>query len=150
MNMRPLSNRRLLTWLCVFPFDKSASLTAKLSYMLVGSVTVAAIFSIIIASATVIPNVKSDLEVTLYILTQLTGYIGGESIIITAFFMRHKIKRMFDDLANIYDSCERKQYIQYSVFTSVINGFIFRQKDAFVLTSYRDQYKVRTVVDTFL
>lgn len=109
MKLEPLvTNRKVLLWLCLIPFDESISQRKKIAYITVGVTTMVAVFLILIASIVLFLRVIGDnLEISLYIVTQITGYASAESMILTGVLLRHKIFKIIDSLREIYSACKK-------------------------------------------
>lgn len=106
--MTPLeTNRRILTWLCIYPVNENASEQHKILRSLFGiGVFVANLMVFIVSIVFLVKFASTDIEEALFSVIQLagTGNILYVSIII--FIVRHKIVGLFKSLDKIYE--ERK------------------------------------------
>lgn len=104
--MKPLEmNRRVLTWLCVYPASENTSKSTKTLYV---------IFTLIILSGNLIglglsidyflKSASTDLEDSLYALFQILATAKMSYTMIVAYFLRHRITAIFVSLSDIYDA----------------------------------------------
>lgn len=108
--MIPLpTTKRVLTWLCLCPPNKSTTTTTKriFNYVLFTLLVFAFILSSMAAGFTFsFKFVSIDLKPSLFtflVVAQLAATIYG---LIVAFFLRHKVAAIFDGLTAIHDARE--------------------------------------------
>lgn len=103
--MGPLAtNQRVLTWLCICPFDQDASIWKKSFFIILTlflfTFEVSSWVSSIIFFVT---NVSVDLENCLYAVFQIAATSGLIYMWMVAFISRKRINQFLGTLANIYD-----------------------------------------------
>lgn len=102
--MKPLvTNRRVLTWFCICPFDPNTSVLKKtffgiLTLFLFASALSGAISSIVFF----VHNVSIDLENSLYSVLQIAANSNLSYLYLVAFFSREKISLFLATLEEIY------------------------------------------------
>lgn len=104
--MKPLvTNKRVLTWLCVYPADRTTSSTMKLAYVIFSCVVFFGILISLIASwAFFLKYASIDLEVALFAASQIAAASGILYAIIMTLFSRRKLTAIFLKLNEIYDA----------------------------------------------
>lgn len=105
--MKPLvTDKRILTWLCLLPAKENTSKGRKWLYiLLVLGIIVANLTVILSSSMYVVKYASVDLQETLVGLCQTVGVIPMTNSIVIAFVLRHKISPVFEKLSEIYDKC---------------------------------------------
>lgn len=113
--MKPLvTNRRVLTWLCVHPADETTSKFEKISYFIFSLIVFSGILSSLIASiAFFYKYVKVDLEVALYAVSQIAAASSVLYAIIMTLFSRPGITDVFKRLTIIYNESKSKNYLRF-------------------------------------
>lgn len=103
--MKPLvTNQRVLTWLCVYPGEKTTSKIKQLAYIIFSLIVFSGILSSLIASvAYFMKFVSIDLEVALYAVSQIAAAASVLYAIVMTYFSRHGIASIFHKLSEIYD-----------------------------------------------
>lgn len=106
--MKPLvMNRRVLTWLCVFPLDEVTTRKGKLTCIVFSFGVSLTIFSGLTGSVVFfLKFMSTDLEESLYSLFQIAAIFSSANAIVVAFVMRHRIPKMFVNLTRIYEKCK--------------------------------------------
>lgn len=101
------SNRRVLTWLCIYPADENTSEWQKRAHVAF-SVFVFGLnlFACGASAVYFIKYASDDLESSLLALSQMSGCINALYINIITFSSRHKITAVIDSLSDIYKSRE--------------------------------------------
>lgn len=109
--MVPLkTNRRVLTWLCVYPDDESANKRWKLAYIIFSCVVLeTSLFSIGASVAFLLNYGAVDAEQSLFAFVQIVGIMSMVYVTVITHFQRHRITALFDDLTEFYGM--RKNYI---------------------------------------
>lgn len=126
--LNPLvTNRRVLTLLCVCPVDKSVSNWKRLCY---GIFTLFVITSnlcgFVASSLFFVKFVSSDLEMSLHALLQICALTSATYMSIIGIVSRKKIGAIFENLWQIYKSGE----ISYETDCSLIfNRHLFIHKN---------------------
>lgn len=104
VKMEPLStNQRVLRWLCICPATKNTSESIKWARVLFSwTIFTLNLFAFVLPVLFFVKFISTDLESCLYALFQIptTGNIVYMTII--AFFLRHKITAVFENLSIIY------------------------------------------------
>lgn len=99
-----LTNRLVLTWLCVCPAGEAVSKFKKCSYFLFSFIVFFGILSSLIGSITFfLKYVSNDLEVALYAVSQIAAATSVLYAIVMTLFSRQGIAHMFEKLTNIYN-----------------------------------------------
>lgn len=103
--MVPLrTNRRVLTWYCVYPAEEGTSMRMKLAYILL-PIAVPAIN--VLASGISLYSffhlVHTDLEASLFCLLQVLGESSILYIVVVIIFYRREITEIVDNLTKIYE-----------------------------------------------
>lgn len=106
--MQPLKTaQRVLTWLCVYPADESASKWMKLAYLICYlSVLLGNFGNLTAGAAYFVKYLSIDLEKALYAFSQMGALLTSAYIIVTLLLLRHRIVVVFDGLAKIYAECK--------------------------------------------
>lgn len=104
--MKPLvTSRRVLIWLCMCSSEKTASHSKKLAYAIFGFVSALSTATGSVASAVFVQKyVFTSLEVTLYVLMNLSGAIGLFYSWAVAFVARDGVDAIFERLSMIYNA----------------------------------------------
>lgn len=103
--MEPMvMNRKVLTWLCMYPFEDGTSCFMKLAYIIYTFITfVVNLSAVFCAGAFIYKYIKSDLERCLYSLLHIVAHSAIVYIQIAACLLQNKIKTdIFDHLSMIY------------------------------------------------
>lgn len=109
------TNRRILTWFCVYPADKNVSQLQKFVFAVYTvSVSVANISGLIAGIAFLIST--DDVEKRLSVVVQIVALANMSYSAIVSYFVRHKITAMIDILIEIYNTSKKQ-------FNSIINMF---------------------------
>lgn len=107
--MEPIaSNRRVLTWLCLCPFDPSTS-TWKRAFFVISTIFLFAseVGAFISSIIFFVKNVSNDLEGSLYAVFQFVAFTGLIYMSIVAFILRKRINMFLGTLSTIYEESER-------------------------------------------
>lgn len=100
-----ITNKTVMSWLCMLPIDKTASAKQKLCYYLRGLIAFIPTASGLIAHSTFFKkNIHSNPAASLFALMGAIGTGGSVYIAIIAFIMRHEMIIIYDLLSDIYDS----------------------------------------------
>lgn len=108
--MKPLAtNRRILTWLCVCPFDRDTSIVEKMFFIILTLFLFALVSSALVSSIVFFANnVSVDIESSLYALVEIAAYSGLLYMLMVVFILRKRINRFLGTLETIYDESELK------------------------------------------
>ena len=99
-----VTNRRVLTWLCVYPSERTTTKSQQLAYLAFSFIVFTGILSSLIASvAFFIKHVSTDLEVALYAVSQIAAAASILYAILMTYFQRRGIATIFQQLAAIYE-----------------------------------------------
>lgn len=103
--MRPLvTNRRVLTWLCVCSADEYTTIKPKMLYVSITIIVFVAILSAFAGTlAFVLKFFSVDLEASLLGFLPNVAYASGVYGMIVSFIIRKKINAIFDELMLIYN-----------------------------------------------
>lgn len=103
--MQPLPTvTRILTWLCVYPLDDTATRGTKLACIGFSSFVFGMILCQIPASvAFAVKFLAIDLELFLYAVYQVIAWLPLVYMFIVAITFRHKITALIVSLTQIYD-----------------------------------------------
>lgn len=106
--MIPLKRtKQVLTWLCVYPADKSASKSTRLKHIVFSSVLFILNLNGLAASAAYfLKFVSNDLESALYALFQTDSLTAIAYTNIVLLLSQHKIVPVFEGLTQIYKESE--------------------------------------------
>lgn len=106
--VRPLiTGQKVLTWFCVYPIGNKTE-NRKLFYFLFSFLFLISLICAVAMSAVFFFRyISVDLEECLHSLFQIAAGMSGCYMIIVAFFMRFKFKRMFENLEKIYEESKR-------------------------------------------
>lgn len=109
--MIPLkTNRRVLTWFCVYPPERYASQLKRFLYKCSGLFAFAVLVAGTLGSiAFIIKNISIDLENSLFALMTTVGNVSMVYMVAATYIIRRKIVAIFDSLTKIYN--ERKHSI---------------------------------------
>lgn len=105
--MEPMvTNKNVLIWLCMYPFEEGTTLAMKIAYVSYTLVTFVVNFSAVFCAAAFIYKFfSSDLERCLYALLHIVAHSAIVYIQIAATYLQKKIKTdIFDHLQKIYDT----------------------------------------------
>lgn len=102
--MKPLvTQQQVLTWLCIYPADKSTSKWLKRAYVIFSvAVVVANSLGLITSVAYVYKFISIDLESSLCSILQIVATLSTSYAYILFFTFRHKIVAFFINLSDIY------------------------------------------------
>lgn len=108
LKMVPLFTiRQALTWMCVYPAEKTAKWRTKITYISFSFGIILMIGSLIITSLIYIfENITLDFEKALFAALQFCGGIELMYTILSAFNLRQKIVHIFEGLSHICDACK--------------------------------------------
>lgn len=108
--MKPLAtNRRVLTWLCICPFDQDASIVKRTFFIILALFQFALVSSASVSSIIFfVNNLSVDLEGCLYAVFQIAAYSGLSYMWVVAFTLRKKINQSFGTLDAIYEESKFK------------------------------------------
>lgn len=125
--MKPLAtNRRVLTWFCVCPFDRNTSVQKKTFFAILSSalfiIGITKLVSSIIFFA---KNISIDLEGCLYAVFQVAAYSGLLYSWMIAFILRKKIEHALETLEAI---CEESRWKETQIFSKNFLNFKLWQK----------------------
>lgn len=103
--IKPLAtNQRVLTWLCVYPAEKTTCKFKQMAYIFFSFVVFSGILSSLIASvAYFMKFVSIDLEVALYAVSQIAAAASVLYAIAMTYLSRRGITAIFQKLNEIYD-----------------------------------------------
>lgn len=106
--MIPLeTNRRVLTWLCVFPSEEGTSWHMKVAHIAFCSFVLGMnVVSCIVSVAFLLKYISNDMEQCLFAFVQICGEVNMSYIIIITYLLRHKITATYNSLADIYRTCK--------------------------------------------
>lgn len=104
--MEPLATTQLLLkWICILPVTKPiASWKSVARTMSVVMQVLVTIFAISAYYAFVVENIKTDLEDTLLTAMALITCSGLVYMMVVAFFTRHRVSTIFQELSIIYNA----------------------------------------------
>lgn len=106
--MQPLkTNQQVLTWLCIYPIDKSSSKQMACEYIIFSWI----IFTLNLCAFVspvqfIIKFVSTDLESCVFALFQVSATANVVYMTIIAFLLREKITAIFTGLSIIYAASE--------------------------------------------
>lgn len=102
--MEPLvTNRRVMTWLCMCPAEKSASKKERIFYVAFAfTVTTTSLIFLLASVVYVMKYLLIDFEPSLYALFQAVAEVAMMNLVFVAFLMRHQIEAVFTQLSKIY------------------------------------------------
>lgn len=111
--MKPLVTTTLVCrWFCICAPEDNSTTSKKIAYILLTSIAFVVTLALVAASMTFfMKNVSNDLEEALYALCQIVVHSGLLYVIIVAFFLRHKIRVIFNSLAEIYDASKIIEFL---------------------------------------
>lgn len=103
--MNPLvTNQRVFSWFCVCPVDENTGILWRILYVLNILISIVIELSDFIASFKfIIENFTTNLEASLYAVTQVAGSSGLLYMIASAIVLRKKITALFYSLSKIFD-----------------------------------------------
>lgn len=103
--MKPLATiRRILTWLCICPFDQNTSIRKKTLFMISTWFLFAFEVSYLVSSIVFFANnVLVDVEKCLYAVLQVAASSSLVYKVIVAFILRKRINHFFGTLQTIYE-----------------------------------------------
>lgn len=95
--MQPLqTNRQVLTWLCICPFEQNTSIVKKTFFAILTLFQLLCVISFVLSSIVIfVNNVSVNLEECLYAIVQMAGH-GGLA------YTWKKMSDIFKDLDAIY------------------------------------------------
>ena len=125
--MTPLKiNRRVLTWLCVYPVDEVTSKCKNLSYILCTVLTLAAnTCGLLASSACFAKYVSNDMELSLHALLQICALTSATYMMIIALFSRRNVKMIFDNLAKIHESGKHVKLLWLDTMTRYYSSMLW-------------------------
>lgn len=111
--MKPLAtNQRVLTWLCVCPFDLNTNLCQKAFYIISTALLFASEVGAFVSSIIFfVENISNDLEGSLYAVFQFVAFTGLIYMSIMAFILRDRINMFLESLATIYQESKQTNKI---------------------------------------
>lgn len=141
--MKPLeSYQQVLMWLCGSPPHASDSNQRKIAYIALTSMAITAnLLSVISSTVFIYRNVSVNLEETLYSLFHNVGSMSSLYQDIATVLLSHKLIRIFENLALIYDQ-SKKMFIQNYYFIQW-NVHSLRWKRRFVPPFEANKWEVR-------
>lgn len=99
--MEPLStSRRTLTWLCIYPADKTVTWQKKLLYIIFTA------FSIIFLGCSIITVLALGYKQVLFSALNVPAVVALIYTILSAFRLSHGIIDIFESLSVICNKCE--------------------------------------------
>lgn len=106
--MKPLvTDQQVLTWLCVLPAQDNTDKWKRWAYIALVVTLIVADLSVISSSLIYSVTFRStDLQKSLIGLQQAIAAVPTANMIVVAFFLRHKIPPIFDNLTKIYEKCK--------------------------------------------
>lgn len=106
--MDPLAtNRRVLTWLCVFPPEKGTTKAQRMAHVALSlSVFVVNMGSFFVSLAYFLKYMSIDLEQSLFAVVQMLGEVNMTYISIITYILRRQITATYKSLCRIYKACE--------------------------------------------
>lgn len=109
VKMIPLkTNRRVLTWLCVYTIGKNTTKWQKMFYVgFTIFVFVCNIFSFGVSGTFFVRHVSVNIEKSLFSLIQIIGTLNMNYIVIITLLKRHKISAIFVSLTKIYEASKK-------------------------------------------
>lgn len=127
--MNPLAtNQRVLTWLCICPFDRDTRIWQKTLCVILTLFLFTFIFSLLVSSIVFfVQNVSIDFESCLYAVFQIAGISGLIDEWSVAFILRKRVHLLFGSLAKIYEESESdrmKKRFKHWTFFNKLNLFI--------------------------
>lgn len=105
--MVPLeTNRRILTWLCVYPADKNTSKWQKRGYAVFSAAVVFMnCFGFTVSSAFYLKFASTDPDEAIFAIIQMPASAYTIYISIATIILRQKITDIFQTLSTIYEMC---------------------------------------------
>lgn len=115
MKFLPLStNRRVLSWLCVYPTDATASKWLKLAHIIIGVILFAGPAIVTVGSFFwIMKFISIDLEIALFGLLEFVAFVNVVYSHMMAFYYRREIFEMLQDLSKIYEECKFLTELSY-------------------------------------
>lgn len=106
--MNPLvTNKKVLTWLCLCPAEKSTKWSWKLIYAIFAlTIFTGNLCAFVVSVVYFMQFVSTDLEGCLYALYQIGAFSALIYMTMTAFYLRHEISALFESLSEIYHMCK--------------------------------------------
>lgn len=102
--MKPFAtNRQVLTWFCVCPFDQSTIILKKMFFIIVTLFLFASVFSGAVSSIVFfVNNLSIDLKNSFYCIFQIAAFSNLSYLYIVAFVSRKKIYAFLTTFDEIY------------------------------------------------
>lgn len=99
--MEPLfTNRRILTWMCIYPAEKTVTWQWKMLYIIFTAVEIFIFGSAVIAVLTL------GYKQILFSACNVPALLGVIYTILSGFRLRHGIVRIFEKLSDICNKCK--------------------------------------------
>lgn len=100
------TDQRVLTWICVFPVNKTTSKCRKLTYITLALAITLIMLTAFMSSLKYSLNFMSfNLQETLVGLRPFLVSVQALNSIVVTFFLRHKIPPIYEQLREIYEKC---------------------------------------------
>lgn len=106
--MEPLvTNRHVLTWLCLYPAPKGVSPYKRMGHILFSGIVFGANVSYLVVSFIfLLKHIRVDLREAFFAIYQVAGMIAPIYCTIIAYFSRHNMLKIFNGLAKVYNESE--------------------------------------------
>lgn len=116
--MKPLvTNRRMLTWLCLYPNEETSTNRKKIARIVFSVANFIFVLSFFASSvAYLVEFVSIDLRHSLYALLQIFGGATVLYILVIAFHLRHKFPALRENLSQIYQECKTLVKFRWLIF----------------------------------
>lgn len=103
-----LENRKIFTWLCVYPADKERTTKWKKTayYAVAASTFLVNVYSVITSAVYFYEYASADLAPALLAVVQISGCTNGLYIYTITWILRHEIVSVINCLQVIYDECK--------------------------------------------
>lgn len=125
--MNPLvTNRRVLTWLCIYPAREGTTRRQKrmfIAFSLVSATTI--MWCFLSGLAFFMKYVTIDLEMALQSVFILCSAFGALYVQVVLLLSRQKIKSLFDQLTDIYDKRKRSSVTLILYFVVLSQTFLY-------------------------
>lgn len=98
-----ITNRRMLTWLCVYPAEGGTTKWKKLAHISLTIIALAiSLSSFGMSTYAFLHSMDTDLETSLFCLLQMVGEMNVAYIIVVTVFYREEITEILESLSKIY------------------------------------------------
>lgn len=103
--MKPLvTNKNVLTWLCILPAQEQTNKRMKLIYIaFTFTLSITCFCGLASSLAFMMEYLSTNLENCLYALFQVAADASAFYMVMVALFLRHKMAALFDNLSEIYN-----------------------------------------------